>query len=116
MHELPAPRRRRELPQRQVNWLVLRRQGEVLLERRPAPGIWGGLWCFPEYRGAPKPGMKALEPIDHGFTHFRLRIQPLLYEGRSAPGGLWLGIEEAMAAAVPAPVRTLLGRLRAAAR
>ena len=116
VHELPAPRRRRERPQRHVKWLVLRRQGEVLLERRPAPGIWGGLWCFPEHRGALKPGMKALQPIDHGFTHFRLRIQPLLYEGRAAPNGIWLGIEEAMAAAVPAPVRTLLGRLRAAAR
>ena len=30
--------------------LVLTRAGEVLLEKRPAPGIWGGLWCFPEAR------------------------------------------------------------------
>jgi A/G-specific adenine glycosylase len=116
VQELPAPRRRRELPQRAVQWLVLRRRGEVLLERRPSSGIWGGLWCFPEYRGARKPGMRALEPIDHGFTHFRLRIQPLLYEGRAARSGIWLPLEEAMAAAVPAPVRMLLGRLRAAAR
>jgi len=116
VHELPAPRRRRALPQRQVKWLVARRQGEVLLERRPAQGIWGGLWCFPEYLGARKPGMKALDPIDHGFTHFRLRIRPLLYEGRAARSGIWLPIAEALEAAVPAPVRTLLERLRAGAR
>jgi hypothetical protein len=40
----------------------------------------------------------------------------LLYEGRAARSGIWLPLEEAMAAAVPAPVRMLLGRLRAAAR
>jgi len=74
------------------------------------------LWCFPEYLGARKPGMKALDPIDHGFTHFRLRIRPLLYEGRAARSGIWLPIAEALEAAVPAPVRTLLERLRAGAR
>jgi A/G-specific adenine glycosylase len=114
---LPAPRRRRVLPQKHTRWLVLRRQGEVLLERRPAPGIWGGLWCFPEHAGRVTREMKKLAPIDHGFTHFRLRIQPLVQEVRAARrGGIWLGIEEAMAAAVPAPVRTLLGRLRAEGR
>ncbi len=117
VHELPAPRRRRALPQRHVKWLVLRRQGEVLLERRPSPGIWGGLWCFPEYSGPAKAAMKRLPPIDHGFTHFRLRIEPLLQDVRATRrGGLWLRIEEAMAAAVPAPVRALLERLREAAR
>src|SRR6267142_1169437 len=49
--ELPAPRPRRELPQKQVTWLVLRHAGAVLVERRPAPGIWGGLWCPPELAG-----------------------------------------------------------------
>ena len=36
------------LPQRETSLLILRRAGELLLEKRPAPGIWGGLWCFPE--------------------------------------------------------------------
>ena len=38
-------------------WLVLRRNGAVLLERRPSSGIWGGLWCFPEHAG-PRAGRR----------------------------------------------------------
>src|SRR3954471_6968792 len=117
VHELPAPRPRRALPQRRVSWLVLRRDGEVLLEPPPGPGLCGGVWGFPEHSGRVARDMQRLPPIDHGFTHFRLRIEPLLREVRSAKvPGLWLPVEQALAAAIPAPVRTLLGRLRAAAR
>jgi A/G-specific adenine glycosylase len=113
--ELPAPRARKVLPQKEVTWLVLRHGREVLMEKRPAPGIWGGLWCFPEAQtGA---SGKRLEPLEHGFTHFRLRIHPLLSEVRSkpprveAPGRIWLDLADAAAAAVPTPVRKLIARL-----
>src|SRR5438128_462180 len=33
--ELPPPRERRELPQKEVTWLLLRHNGAVRLERRP---------------------------------------------------------------------------------
>src|SRR5690606_10013081 len=46
--ELPGVRARRERPERAVAMLMLHHARRVLLEKRPAPGIWGGLWCFPE--------------------------------------------------------------------
>ena len=52
--------------------------------------------------------------IEHGFTHFRLNIQPILCSVRKvlpraeAPGRIWLDVEDAVRAAVPAPVRKLL--------
>jgi len=108
--ELPAARRKKPLPQRRVTWFIYRHEGDVLLERRPSPGIWGGLWCFPE-----KPLLKGkpvrMKAIDHGFTHFRLRIQPLVYWVRDTSRGIWLDREAAIAAAVPAPVRKLLQAL-----
>jgi A/G-specific adenine glycosylase len=110
--DFPPPRERRELPQREATWLVLRRNGAVLVERRPSPGIWGGLWCFPEVNGKRPRGARALAPIDHGFTHFRLRIRPLLVETKRDLQGRWLRLDEAGSAALPAPVRTLLARLR----
>jgi len=113
--ELPPPRARGELPQREVTWLLLRHNGAVRLERRPAPGIWGGLWCPPELNGKRPRGAKALPAIEHGFTHFRLRIRPLLCDVPKRTGGRWLRLEQAGAAALPAPVRALLGRLPAAA-
>jgi A/G-specific adenine glycosylase len=76
--ELPAARPRKPLPLRRVSWFIFLHARRVLLERRPAPGIWGGLWCFPEKALLAASGIRRLDPIDHGFTHFRLRIQPLL--------------------------------------
>jgi A/G-specific adenine glycosylase len=118
--ELPARKAKKALPQRMATWYVFRLNGQVLLERRPGKGIWGGLWTFPEtplYRGGkPRP----LPQIEHGFTHFRLRVQPLLCElrGKAArtepPGRLWIDVDQAMNAAVPAPVRALLESISAA--
>ncbi|MDQ5850406.1 MAG: A/G-specific adenine glycosylase [Pseudomonadota bacterium] len=119
--ELPAPRPRKALPTRSVTWLVLRRAGQVLLEKRPSSGIWGGLWSFPE--AGPRQleydirATRELEPLEHGFTHFRLRIRPLLCDLRKAapraeePGRLWIDIADALDAALPTPVRKVLGRL-----
>lgn len=113
--DLPAPRARRELPQKEVTWLLLRHGGAVRLERRPSPGIWGGLWCPPELNGKKPRGAKALAPIEHGFTHYRLRIFPVLCDVPKRTAGRWLEIEEAGKAALPAPVKSLLARLPARA-
>lgn len=117
--DLPAPRPRKPLPLKRATWFVYVRAGEVLLERRPGAGLWGGLWAFPETRLFDAPQPRKLAPLEHGFTHFRLRAQPLLCALRDAgpraeaPGRLWLGFADAAAAAVPAPVRTLLRSLLA---
>jgi A/G-specific adenine glycosylase len=114
--ELPARKARKALPWRRATWYVCRRGGEVLLERRPARGLWGGLWTFPEQRPFPGRG-RPLPEFEHGFTHFRLRIRPVLLDlkrkGPVAPGRIWLGIDEAAGAAVPAPVRALLEAISA---
>ena len=130
-HELPAPRPKKAIPLKQATWLVLLKGGEVLLERRPSSGLWGGLWTFPETSekdlaaycrralGYAIGATRKLEPLEHGFTHFRLRVQPVVCEMRKpglraeAPGRLWLDLAAARSAAIPAPVRALLARLSA---
>ena len=65
--------------------------GRVILQRRPAAGVWAGLWVFPEVDGpgnaaqwlrdrlgAAATDTRALAPFSHGFTHCELRIQPWL--------------------------------------
>src|SRR6185503_12509570 len=124
--ELPAPRKRRPLPLKQATWLVLLHKGTVLLERRPSTGVWGGLWVFPELvSGLPKTLCRRalgcdigkpqnLPGFEHGFTHFRLDIQPIrcdvkkILPSAGAPGRIWLDVADAARAAVPAPVRKLL--------
>jgi A/G-specific adenine glycosylase len=128
--ELPAPRPRRRVPTRRTTMLILRRGGEVLLERRPSVGVWGGLWSFPEVRrgddavaagaqryGCEVAGLTRLGSLRHGFTHFTLEITPIVASVRrlrpraAQPGVVWLPIEEALGAAVPVPVRKLLKAL-----
>ena len=128
--ELPSPRPRKTLPHRTVRVLVIERAGEILFERRPAAGVWGGLWSLPETGpegdvaqhcrqrfGAAVIAGEALPPIEHGFTHYRLTIQPQRIGVRlwplraEAPGLLWLTAEDARAAALPAPIRRLLATL-----
>jgi A/G-specific adenine glycosylase len=132
---LPSPRPAKVLPERETALLILDRGGEVLLEKRPSSGIWGGLWSFPEVGLDEDPAARVLErfglavgdgerlgPVDHGFTHFRLRMHPLrlrVADRRGAaeePGRLWLSPADAVRAAVPAPIRRILFRLDAADR
>jgi A/G-specific adenine glycosylase len=115
--ELPAARRKGPLPLKRAKWFVATKGEKVLLERRPSPGIWGGLLCFPEKM--PELALRSareLAPIEHGFTHFRLRIRPVLCEVESAAGEGWMSMDAACAAAVPAPVRDLVRALRTGAR
>jgi A/G-specific adenine glycosylase len=127
----PAPRPRRAMPQRSTVMLVLVHEGEVLLERRPPRGVWGGLWCLPEaedvnaaaaiasrFAGGIEPP-RALPPVAHAFTHFALDIQPVLARAARrlplvAEAALaWTPIAHAGDEALPAPVRRILGALNA---
>jgi A/G-specific adenine glycosylase len=123
----PAPRPRRVLPRRDTTMLLLLREGEVLLEKRPPTGVWGGLWCLPEMPagadpreycgrrfGAKRVHATRLPLLRHGFTHFTLDVTPVVCRLEVAasflaePGQVWLVLEEAARAAIPAPVRKLL--------
>jgi A/G-specific adenine glycosylase len=115
----PGARPRKKKPVRETSMLLLLREGDVLLEKRPPTGVWGGLWCFPEIdAGSEKlTGKKSLPVLRHEFTHFTLDITPIVCFLESAspraeePGRIWLPVEEAIGAAVPTPVRKLLARL-----
>jgi A/G-specific adenine glycosylase len=125
--ELPAPRPKKPLPHRAVAVLLLERKGEVLLERRPATGVWAGLWSLPELapdgdvlsycrsRFRTEVALQApLPPIEHSFTHFRLTLQPRPCTVRTAalraeePGLVWLPLSDVSGAALPAPIKKLL--------
>jgi A/G-specific adenine glycosylase len=89
--DFPAPRPRRIRPLRQMRMLLLRDvSGAVLLQRRLAQGIWGGLWCPPELGAEPAADWvrrtlgasieagETLATVRHGFTHFELEIEPVV--------------------------------------
>ena len=130
VRDFPAPRPAKAVPTRATNMLLLLRNGELLLEKRPPSGIWGGLWSLPELAdshevrahcrtryGCNIAAPQTLAPLAHGFTHFKLQIQPLLCRVEKLtpavrePDQIWLTLEEAHGAAIPVPVRKLIERL-----
>ena len=47
--ELPGKKPKKNMPVRQIHMIVVTNaENEVLLQRRPSQGLWGGLWGFPE--------------------------------------------------------------------
>ncbi len=128
--ELPGRKARAPAPRRRVAMLVVVSGGEVLLVKRPAPGLWGGLWSLPEAPASARPArallrdwglvaarVERLEPFEHAFTHFTLEVTPwrVRIGGRrgadaGARGALWMPLAELEGAALPAPVRRLLSR------
>lgn len=96
--------------------------GSVWLEKRPAPGVWGGLYCLPvfESRDAleaalPAGARRALTeapPFVHVLTHKDLHLHPVQARvGRgpwSREGGAWFSAGEWQALGLPAPIRKLL--------
>jgi A/G-specific adenine glycosylase len=128
--ELPGRRARRAARRERIAMLVVVSRGEVLLEKRPSRGIWGGLWSLPEADAAAKPanvlardwGIEAariepLAPFEHAFTHFTLEVAPwrvhLKKGSRLAQGkpAMWLPLSDLAGAALPSPVKKLLRSL-----
>ena len=119
-------------PTREATLLILTDpQGRVLLERRPASGIWGGLWSFPECLPGETPTRwcqqtfsvratksPALPVIHHGFTHFVLKIRPQPLRVSAAAGAriggrgrAWLHPGAPGRRGLAAPVKKLLEQL-----
>ena len=112
-------------------WLlwVLRADGAVWLERRPARGIWGGLYCLPVFDNeelltgavpaAARAKLQPKTPFVHVLTHKDLHLKPfvILLTARqklgnvltaAERGGAWFDPTSWPALGLPAPVRKLL--------
>jgi len=88
--ELPTRKPKKAIPVKQKRFLIIRnKQGEMLMEKRPPSGIWGGLWSLPELlmdevvgevveRNWPLVvnGFNDLPAFRHTFSHFHLDITP----------------------------------------
>jgi len=112
--QLPTPRPRKTLPEKHSIFLLLLNGSDILLEKRPGSGIWGGLWCPPQFddeqsalawcmqrgittdknarrsRVGGNPAnltnqCEALPEFTHTFTHFKLHIAPLLVQVTHKP-------------------------------
>jgi A/G-specific adenine glycosylase len=123
----PVKSRRSVRGHRTNAWLWVQRGDDLLLARRPAPGVWAGLWSLPEY-----PSMEALNAetcawpgrgvwlpaIRHALTHFEWTLHTLAWQLpaeadvptalHALPEGRWASLDEARSMGLPAPLKKLL--------
>jgi A/G-specific adenine glycosylase len=107
----------------QALWLLRanNREGSTWLERRPATGIWAGLYCLPVFdsrdallASLPVKAQSRLrdeEPFLHVLTHKDLHLHPVTVELPSSAlraEGAWFARGEMPQLGLPAPIRRLL--------
>lgn len=126
--QLPLPRPKKELPEQHCHMLLLENpDGEILLQQRPARGLWGGLYSLPELEDLDRlPQLlqqlalqeqqrHSLPVLTHTFSHFRLHIRP--WRILVKPAGVsevtpaaqvWYNRQRPQSIGLAAPVKKLL--------
>ena len=122
----PGKKPRQILPEKTAWFLLLQSAQRVWLEQRPSTGLWGGLFCFPQFsqredlalwlqrRGMNIDKGEQMTAFRHTFSHFHLDIVPLRVELADTKGcmdegaGLWYNLAQPPSVGLAAPVERLL--------
>lgn len=128
-HDFPGSKPKSTLPKRETIFAIIENNsGEILLEQRPPSGIWGGLWCFPEFSTDKTIesslleiyGYKIKDKIEfksfkHTFSHFHLSIKPIHIKLKGQTNRIndaklstWLNLDAEQQLGFPAPVVSIL--------
>lgn len=133
---LPTPKPKKTLPVKSVRMLLLMDdQQQILLQKRPPSGIWGGLWSLPEmpleqavvdwcedHLQLSIEGFQEQPVMRHSFSHYHLDITPCTARVKNptqsvmeAERRVWYKASQndpqPKALGLAAPVSTLLNRL-----
>ncbi len=127
--EFPHGKPKKAVPKKSCVMVLVKSGTSVYLEKRPDTGIWGGLFCFPEFadlasaegyiatRGIKGEQMQ-LESFTHVFSHFELTIQPLVIEADAGPNEvgenthIWYDLKKPQSIGLATPTKKLLGQLK----
>ncbi len=125
--ELPRKKAAAEVKTLPLYWLLLRTpDGSLLLEKRPAKGIWGGLYCVPCFEtlqdlyrfaaayGVVSDGLEEQTTLSHRLTHRLLLITPFAATAdrpsENGSDGLWVAPQQWADYGLPKPLRSLLSQ------
>lgn len=126
-HAYPGKKPKKEIPLYQTHAILLLQDGQLLLEKRPPTGIWGGLWSLPETEhlsdieevcgnfGVSLKTTEILPTLRHVFSHYRLDIIPVKAHVHLIPNKImdsashiWHNLQESVAVGLPAPIKKIV--------
>lgn len=130
--QLPVPKPKRKLPEKEI-WLakISNSEGQLLLEKRPPNGIWGGLYSLPEYAielsleqlnhaiqadiNMELETVRRLPPFSHTFSHYKLHLHPVeiitqasITEVNDQHSRRWVSPDSLSTLGFPAPIKKFL--------
>jgi len=128
--DYPTKKPKKIIPERHAVMLIIKNnQQEIFMQKRPPVGIWGSLWCFPQFdkKDIAEQWLSdnfelslsdayQLPSLKHTFSHFHLHIQPLIVPAKTPTSisvmehdeSLWYNITTEFNGGLAAPVQTLL--------
>ncbi len=128
--DYPGKKPRKEQPVRECLFLIIKNpEGDILLEQRPASGLWGGLWVFPQCEeendittvcnqlSCQIEDWQLLPQKRHTFSHFHLDYRPVLINAKPAPSIMdspsivWYNPSSPLEIGTAQPVKQLLQQL-----
>lgn len=129
--KLPQTKPKKTLPIKQATLFILQHKKQVLLQKRAASGIWGGLWSLPEaskwiieqdipmvcwqqFKLKPQHIIMG-QSFRHTFSHYHLDILPVFIEVNQKAAKImdsdqqiWYNLHESPLIGLPAPVKKIL--------
>ena len=133
-NELPTKKPKKKIPTKECQMVIIRNlQGHILLQQRPPAGIWGGLWCFPQYEmnddipalinkeyGLDIGDLTTGTKVKHTFSHYHLNIHTLearlkknkpIVDQVADSNLLWFDNDQGATIGLPAPIKKLLAKI-----
>ncbi|WP_101758860.1 A/G-specific adenine glycosylase [Oceanicoccus sp. KOV_DT_Chl] len=130
--DYPGKKPKKILPVKTAQILIIKNPaGELLLEKRPPSGIWGGLWVFPQLDSEADPsdycqqhfGKTAVKierwpHFRHTFSHYHFDMTPIIIQLQKTPSiameanqRLWYNRQQPVEIGLAAPIKKLLAKL-----
>lgn len=130
--DYPGKKAKKTLPVKTARMLIIKNtHGEVLLEKRPPTGIWGGLWVFPQLAanddvtkfcldrlGEVPASIKQWQVYRHTFSHYHFDISPIVIQLDQYPPAameanrqLWYNVSQPVDIGLATPIIKLMAKL-----
>ena len=125
--DFPAKKPKKPAVIKQSVFLIIKYNNQILLEKRPPVGIWGGLWSLPEFsnqqamidwclqQNIKRDNQEVFPQKRHTFSHYHLDYTPIQLQidnpiniVMETNQAVWYNIEQLDGLALPTPIKNLL--------